>query len=84
LAQAHVLEMAAKYAIPIHPRRVDPRVVAERLYEQMRPHTFRDGLLEDVRLSYREVTSGERGLLWYDATGEVRSLNASGAAPSYY
>jgi hypothetical protein len=28
--------MAAKYAIPIHPRRVDPRVVAERLYEQMR------------------------------------------------
>jgi sugar/nucleoside kinase (ribokinase family) len=56
---------------------IDVAVVAERLCEQMR-------LTPSEMLTYLRtcgcriggVTSGERGLLWYDETGAVRSLKA--------
>jgi sugar/nucleoside kinase (ribokinase family) len=61
---------------------IDVAVVAERLCEQMR-------LTPSEMLNYLKtrscriggVTSGERGLLWYDETGAVRSLTALPVPP---
>ena len=61
---------------------IDVAVVAERLCEQMR-------LTPSEMLAYLKtrgcriggVTLGERGLLWYDETGAVRSLSALSVAP---
>jgi sugar/nucleoside kinase (ribokinase family) len=61
---------------------IDVAVVAERLCEQMR-------LTPSEMLVYLRtcgcriggVTSGERGLLWYDETGSVRTLNALPVPP---
>jgi sugar/nucleoside kinase (ribokinase family) len=62
---------------------VDVAVVAERLCEQMR-------LTPSEMLAYLAtrgcriggVTSGERGLLWYDETGSVRTLSALPVPPN--
>jgi sugar/nucleoside kinase (ribokinase family) len=61
---------------------IDVAVVAERLCEQMK-------LTPPGMLAYLKtrgcrvggVTLGERGLLWYDETGTVRSLSALPVAP---
>jgi sugar/nucleoside kinase (ribokinase family) len=62
---------------------IDVAIVAERLCEQMR-------LSPPDMLAYLKargcriggVTAGERGLLWYDETGEVRPLAALPLPPS--
>jgi sugar/nucleoside kinase (ribokinase family) len=56
---------------------IDVAVVAERLCEQMRltPYQMLDYLKErGCRIG--GVTSGEKGLLWYDESGRVRLLTA--------
>jgi sugar/nucleoside kinase (ribokinase family) len=56
---------------------IDVAIVAERLCEQMRllPHDMLDYLkARGCRIG--GVTAGERGLLWYDETGAVRSTAA--------
>jgi sugar/nucleoside kinase (ribokinase family) len=61
---------------------IDVAVVAERLCEQMRlaPLEMLDYLrARGCRIG--GVTSGERGLLWYDETGQVRRLNAIPVPP---
>jgi sugar/nucleoside kinase (ribokinase family) len=56
---------------------IDVAVVAERLCEQMRltPAEMLD-YLKSRGCRIGGVTSGERGLLWYDETGKVRTLAA--------
>jgi len=56
---------------------IDVAVVAERLCEQMQlaPHDMLDHL-KSRGCRIGGVTSGERGLLWYDEAGTVRSLAA--------
>jgi hypothetical protein len=61
---------------------IDIAVVAERLCEQMRLTPFE--MLDYLRARgcrIGGVTSGERGLLWYDETGSVRMLNALPVPP---
>jgi sugar/nucleoside kinase (ribokinase family) len=58
------------------------RPLAERLCEQMRLTPFE--MLDYLRARgcrIGGVTSGERGLLWYDETGSVRTLNALPVPP---
>jgi sugar/nucleoside kinase (ribokinase family) len=61
---------------------IDVAVVAERLCEQMRlaPYDMLD-YLKGRGCRIGGVTSGERGLLWYDETGTVRSLAALPVPP---
>ena len=61
---------------------IDVAVVAERLCEQMRlaPYDMLD-YLKGRGCRIGGVTSGERGLLWYDETGAVRSLAALPVPP---
>ena len=61
---------------------IDIAVVAERLCEQMRlaPHDMLD-YLKSRGCRVGGVTSGERGLAWYDETGTVRSLAALPVPP---
>jgi sugar/nucleoside kinase (ribokinase family) len=61
---------------------IDVAVVAERLCEQMRlaPNDMLD-YLKSRGCRIGGVTSGERGLLWYDETGTVRSLAALAVPP---
>jgi sugar/nucleoside kinase (ribokinase family) len=61
---------------------IEVAVVAERLCEQMRltPFEMLDYLkARGCRIG--GITSGERGLLWYDETGGVRSLSALPVSP---
>jgi sugar/nucleoside kinase (ribokinase family) len=61
---------------------IDVAVVAERLCEQMRltPYEMLD-YLKGRGCRIGGVTSGERGLAWYDETGRVRSLAALPVPP---
>ncbi len=61
---------------------IDVAVVAERLCEQMRltPAEMLD-YLKGRGCRIGGVTSGERGVLWYDETGTVRSLAALPVPP---
>jgi len=61
---------------------IDVAVVAERLCEQMRlaPREMLD-YLKGRGCRVGGVTSGERGLLWYDETGAVRLMTALPVQP---
>jgi len=61
---------------------IDVAVVAERLCEQMRlaPREMLD-YLKSRGCRVGGVTSGERGLLWYDETGAIRLMTALPVQP---
>ena len=62
---------------------IDVAIVAERLCEQMHmtPHTMLD-YLKERGCKIGGVTEGERGMLWYDETGNVSRLPALGVPTS--
>jgi sugar/nucleoside kinase (ribokinase family) len=83
-------DMSAKYGISIHPRKVnssslsfimpkDGKRAIVRCRDDEHIHPFPLLNLGGCRVG--GITQGERGLLWYDETGAVRTLPALPIAP---